>query len=39
VVLDDGSTVKGFSCEPASLQGSEDISALGGWRAFLASRR
>jgi allophanate hydrolase len=37
-VLDDGTTVKGFSCEPAALPGSLDITAQGGWRAFLASR-
>lgn len=38
VVLDDGSTVKGFVCEPAALVGATDITAHGGWRAFLASR-
>lgn len=37
-VLDDGTSVKGFSCEPASLEGALDITAHGGWRAFLASR-
>lgn len=36
VALDDGTSVKGFLCEPAGLDGAEDITALGGWRAFLA---
>jgi allophanate hydrolase len=35
VILEDGSTVKGFVCEPAGLAGSTDITALGGWRAYL----
>jgi allophanate hydrolase len=34
LVLDDGSTVKGFLCEPAALAGSEDITRFGGWRAY-----
>ncbi|MCX6596526.1 MAG: allophanate hydrolase [Acidobacteria bacterium] len=38
LVLDDGSTVKGFICEPAGLAGARDISGFGGWRAYLASR-
>ena len=33
--LGDGSTVKGFICEPAALAGARDITAFGGWRAFL----
>ena len=37
-VLDDGSSVKGFSCEPAALEGGLDITAHAGWRAFLAAR-
>jgi allophanate hydrolase len=28
--------VHGFLCEAAALQGAPDISALGGWRAYLA---
>jgi len=36
VELEDGARVKGFLCEPAALEGSEDITHLGGWRAFLA---
>lgn len=36
VVLADGSLVKGFLCEAAAVAGAEDISAFGGWRAYLA---
>jgi allophanate hydrolase len=39
VELPDGSWVKGFVCEPVALDGADDISAHGGWRAWLASRR
>jgi allophanate hydrolase len=35
--LADGSQVPGFICEPAGLTGARDISAFGGWRAWLAS--
>ncbi|MFM2056032.1 MAG: allophanate hydrolase, partial [Pseudomonadota bacterium] len=38
VELADGRWVKGFICEPAALQGAPDISHLGGWRAYMASR-
>ena len=37
VTLDDGSEVKGFVAEPRALDGAEDITALGGWRAYIAS--
>lgn len=36
--LDDGSSVKGFLCEPGALAGSPDITAFGGWRAYRAAR-
>ncbi|MBL0148492.1 MAG: allophanate hydrolase [Ideonella sp.] len=36
--LADGRWVKGFICEPAALVGATDISAFGGWRAYLCSR-
>ncbi|ESQ90496.1 allophanate hydrolase [Asticcacaulis benevestitus] len=36
VVLDNGSSVKGFVAEPRAIEGGEDITALGGWRAFIA---
>lgn len=35
--LADGSSVKGFICEPHGLVGATDITAFGGWRAWLAS--
>ena len=38
VTLEDGSEVKGFVAEPRAIEGAEDITALGGWRAFVASR-
>jgi allophanate hydrolase len=34
--LVDGSGVKGFLVEPAAIDGARDISAFGGWRAFMA---
>jgi allophanate hydrolase len=37
VELMDGTWVKGFICEPGGLVGAEDISPLGGWRAYIAS--
>ncbi len=39
IELADGSWVKGFICEPAGLVGAQDISHLGGWRAYIASLR
>lgn len=39
VTLDDGETVKGFVAEPRALIGAEDITHLGGWRAFIASKQ
>ncbi len=35
VVLDDGSVVKGFICEPYAISGSPDITEYGGWRNWL----
>ena len=29
-------TVKGFVAEPRALDGAEDITRLGGWRAYMA---
>lgn len=37
LTLDDGSSVQGFVCEPAALDGALDISHHGGWRAYLQS--
>ncbi len=38
VTLADGSTVKGFVAEPRAIIGATDITALGGWRAYIAAR-
>lgn len=35
----DGRQVKGFICEPWALEGAQDITAFGGWRAFMASNK
>jgi allophanate hydrolase len=36
--LADGTWVSGFVCEPVGLDGAEDITDFGGWRAYLAQR-
>ncbi len=38
VTLDDGSQVSGFLCEAFAIQGAEEITELGGWRAYIAKR-
>jgi len=38
VTLEDGTEVKGFVAEPRALHGAEDITALGGWRAYIAAQ-
>ena len=35
VTLSDGTNVKGFVAEPRAIVGAEDITALGGWRAYI----
>ena len=35
VSLDDGTEVMGFVAEPRALDGATDITALGGWRAYI----
>jgi len=37
VRLADGSEPVGFLCEPAALDGAPDITAHGGWAAYLAA--
>jgi hypothetical protein len=37
VTLDDGSSAPGFLCESHAVAGAREITAFGGWRAFLAS--
>ncbi|MFK4759878.1 allophanate hydrolase [Microbacterium sp. ZW T5_45] len=36
--LSDGTSVAGFLCEAVALDGAEDITEFGGWRAYLSSR-
>lgn len=36
VLLASGRSVHGFVCEPIAVDGADDISASGGWRAYLA---
>jgi allophanate hydrolase len=35
VTLADGSVHPGFLCEVQALEGAKDITAFGGWRAYL----
>jgi allophanate hydrolase len=37
VQLADGRMVKGFLVEAEAVSGARDISAFGGWRAFVAA--
>jgi allophanate hydrolase len=37
IELEDGTSVSGFLCEAHATGGARDISALGGWRKYLAS--
>jgi allophanate hydrolase len=39
VQLADGQWLSGFICEAYGLQGAEDISHFGGWRAYLQSKQ
>jgi allophanate hydrolase len=36
VVMEDGRALPGFICEGLGISGAEEITALGGWRAYLA---
>jgi allophanate hydrolase len=38
VTLENGLSVRGFVAEPRALDGATDITAHGGWRAYLAQR-
>lgn len=38
VTLADGTSVKGFVAEPRATTGAQDITSLGGWRAYIAQR-
>jgi allophanate hydrolase len=39
LTLQDGTSVKGFVCEPNGFAGAEAITQWGGWRYWLASKR
>jgi allophanate hydrolase len=39
LTLADGSSVHGFVCEGLALEGAQDITHFGGWRAFLVAQR
>lgn len=39
VTLDDGSEVSGFLCEPYAVEGAMEVTELGGWMAYIASRK
>ena len=38
VELEDGTTVKGFSCEAWALEGAEEVTSHGSWRAYLQTK-
>ena len=38
IALDDGTDVKGFLCESHAIAMAENITAFGGWRAYLKAR-
>jgi allophanate hydrolase len=38
IELDDGRSVHGFLCEAHALRDAPDVSAHGGWRAYMAAR-
>jgi allophanate hydrolase len=37
VALEDGTVVAGFLCEEIATRGCKDITAAGGWRAYVRS--
>jgi allophanate hydrolase len=39
VELENGESVSGFICETYAVSDAEDITALGGWRSYLAKKR
>jgi allophanate hydrolase len=38
IQLDTGEWVSGFVCEPLAVESAEDITALGAWRRYVATR-
>jgi allophanate hydrolase len=39
VELASGEWIKGFLCEEVALQDAQEITSMGGWRAYLASKQ
>ena len=39
ITLGDGSKVQGFLCESTAVEGAREVTAYGGWRAFLSDKR
>jgi allophanate hydrolase len=39
VLLEEGREVTGFICEQGAVQGADDITAFGGWRAYMAAKK
>lgn len=39
ISLTDGSSVPGFLCEKDAVTGAEEITAFGGWRAYISAQR
>lgn len=39
LLLEGGGSAKGFLVEPAALEGAKDVTAHGGWRAYVRSLR
>lgn len=38
VKIADGGWVSGFICEPYGIEGAEEITHLGGWRAYISGK-
>jgi allophanate hydrolase len=38
VTLEDGSSISGFLCEAHAVTGAEEVTALGGWRAYVRTQ-
>jgi allophanate hydrolase len=39
IMLEDGTEASGFLCEQHAVKGAQEITELGGWRAYVASRK
>jgi hypothetical protein len=38
VRIENGSMVSGFICEPYGIEGAEEITEMGGWRAYMSQK-